>query len=433
MGLFDAFQFDPQSYDAGGLLARLRDQYQANQPSPLDNAQWPAGPQGNYGQTQNIAVGNYQMPVFGQGDPATIPTNAQPTSGPSSAPPQSPEPSIGDRLNGFFNGYANNKDRGVIGGLVGAISGAATGNAPENQTVKSLMSRGLDTNTAQIVARDPTLLRSVLPQLMGTGGQTNDIKEYEYAKREDPTLTFEKFISRKKAVNGEVGLTPIWGTGPDGKPAYIQPGKNGEAKLATLPTGFNIARDPIKVDAGTHFILLDPQTRQPVGQVPKDLQGKEAAEARGKAQGEAQVALPGAVSDAEQTTKKINDLLDHKGLDSIVGSFDQFRPAWSLSAEGKDALARYNQLKGTAFLQAYGLLRGGGAITEIEGVKAENAMARMDRSQSEGEFKAALKDFRDAVQVGLQKIRTRAGQGGQPDAASAAPAQNNLKQKYGLD
>lgn len=433
MGLFDAFQFDPQSYDAGGLLARLRDQYQANQPSPLDNAQWPAGPQGNYGQTQNIAVGNYQMPVFGQGDPATIPTNAQPTSGPSSAPPQSPEPSIGDRLNGFFNGYANNKDRGVIGGLVGAISGAATGNAPENQTVKSLMSRGLDANTAQIVARDPTLLRSVLPQLMGTGGQTNDIKEYEYAKRQGFKGTLDQWMAQKRAGAGEYSLTPVYGTNDKGETVLIQPGKSGTAIQTALPPGVKISAGVEKIDLGTQWGVLDKKSGQIIGYQPKDLQGKEAAEARGKAQGEAQVALPGAVSDAEQTTKKINDLLDHKGLDSIVGSFDQFRPAWSLSAEGKDALARYNQLKGTAFLQAYGLLRGGGAITEIEGVKAENAMARMDRSQSEGEFKAALKDFRDAVQVGLQKIRTRAGQGGQPDAASAAPAQNNLKQKYGLD
>lgn len=430
-GLFDAFQFSPTSYSgAGGLLSSLPSWLYQNQQGPGFGT--PDNPL-QYGQTSNEDIGGYKMPVFGQGDPATLPTNAQPTAGvPAQPAPQTEAPGIGDRLVAGLSSFAQGgRNGGLIGALTGGATGLASGVSPENQTVKALVARGLDASTAQTVARDPSLLRSVLPQLMGTAGQTEDIKNFQFAKREDPTLTFEKFMSRKKAVNGEFGLTPIWGTGPDGKPAYIQPGKNGEAKLATLPTGFNIARDPIKVDAGTHFILLDPQTRQPVGQVPKDLQGKEAAEARGKAQGEAQVALPGAVSDAEQTTKKINELLDHKGLDSIVGSFDQFRPSWTMGAEGKDALARYNQLKGTAFLQAYGLLRGGGAITEVEGVKAENAMARMDRSQSEDEFKAALKDFRDAVQVGLQKMRTRAGQGGQP--AAAAPVQNNLKQKYGLD
>lgn len=433
MGLFDGYQFSPSSFTgSGGLLSSLPSWLYQNQQGPGFGT--PDNPL-QYGQTSNEDIGGYKMPVFGQGDPATLPTNAQPTAGaPAQPAPQTEAPGIGDRLVAGLSSFAQGgRNGGLIGALTGAATGLASGVSPENQTVKALVARGLDASTAQTVARDPSLLRSVLPQLMGTAGQTNDIKEYEYAKRQGFKGTLDQWMAQKRAGAGEYSLTPVYGTNDKGETVLVQPGKSGTAIQTVLPPGVKISAGVEKIDLGTQWGVLDKKSGQIIGYQPKDIQGKEAAEARGKAQGEAQVALPGAVSDAEQTTKKINDLLDHKGLDSIVGSFDQFRPAWSLSAEGKDALARYNQLKGTAFLQAYGLLRGGGAITEIEGVKAENAMARMDRSQSEGEFKAALKDFRDAVQVGLQKIRTRAGQGGQPDAASAAPAQNNLKQKYGLD
>ncbi|MET4023048.1 hypothetical protein [Bradyrhizobium sp. S3.2.12] len=115
--------------------------------------------------------------------------------------------------------------------------------------------------------------------------------------------------------------------------------------------------------------------------------------------------MPGAISDAEQTKARIDELLKSEGLDSIVGPIDQFRPNWTLGDKGREALARYDQLKGAAFLQAYGLLRGGGAITDIEGKKAEQAMARLDRAQSEPEFRTALKDFRDAIGTGVSKLK----------------------------
>jgi flagellar protein FlgJ len=82
-----------------------------------------------------------------------------------------------------------------------------------------------------------------------------------------------------------------------------------------------------------------------------------------------------------------------------------------LGNEGRDALARFNQLKGKAFLQAYTTLKGGGQITEVEGQKAQDAMARMDRAQSEETFKQALTDFRDAVKTGIQKLKEKGGVG----------------------
>jgi flagellar protein FlgJ len=93
-----------------------------------------------------------------------------------------------------------------------------------------------------------------------------------------------------------------------------------------------------------------------------------------------------------------------------------------MGSQGRDALARYDQLKGKAFLQAYSTLRGGGAITEVEGEKATNALARLNRAQDEETARTALKDFRDVVQTGVQRLRERAG-GAQPQGGATTVPQ----------
>lgn len=431
MGMFDGFQFNPQSFGGGqqGLLSSLLSQAQ------YQNPQGPGfGTQDNplqYGQTSNVAVGNYQMPMFGQGDQAALPANAQPTSGATQQ--QQPDPSIGDRLNGFFSGYANNKDRGVIGGLVGAVTGLATGSAPENQTVKALVARGLDPATAQTIARDPSLLRAAIPQLMGSAGQTDDIKEYQFAKREDPTLTFDKFMQRKRSVSGEYGMQPIWGTGPDGKPAVMQLGKNGAAVASKMPEGFALSRDPIKVEGPTGTTILDPQTRQQVGFIPKDVSGAAKAKEIGEAEGQATVNLPTAIASAENTLKTIKQLREHPGKQNwgALGMGAMLPDMPGTDTRGFGALV--DQVKGQNFMTAFQSLKGAGAITEQEGAKAERAQARLDRAQSPKDFDIALKDLEDVVIAGMARARQKAGQGGQATSAAspAKPSVDDLLKKYG--
>ena len=428
-GLLD-YLYSPSTYGGdGGLLSRLT-------PSVATIPQSAGFPQADQPpQAAPMQVGNYQMPRMGNADlyqpqQAMTPPNATPTQG-QMAPQQAaaPQASFGDNLMAGLQGFSS-APGGLIPKLTGAIQGFSGGSAASNQTQQALIRRGLDPALAKTIVSDPSLLRAVLPHVLGQNGQTDDIKEYQFAKQEDPGLTFEKFMARKKSVSGEYGMQPIWGTGPDGKPAVLQLGKTGDAKQSVLPPGFSLARDPIKVEGPTGTTILDPQTRQPVQFIPKDVAGAAAQKERGEAQGQAQAALPGALADAERTKTNIDQLLNHEGLNSIVGSLDQYRPTWMLGEKGNDALARYKQLQGQAFLQAYNLLKGGGAITDIEGKKAEAAMARLDRAQSEDTFKEALKDFRDAIESGVAKLKAKAG-GASNAPAAAAPT--NLKSKYGLD
>lgn len=445
MGLFDGFQFDPQSYGGQeGLLAMLQrfQGAQNNQPSPLDNAQWPAGPVNNYGQTQNVAVGDYQMPQFGQApqpDPAALPPNAQPAQfqAPQQQAAQPESPGFGDHLMAGLSGFGSGgRNGGLIGALTSGASALASGVAPENQTVKALVARGLDPATAQTVARDPSLLRSVIPQLMGTAGKTDDIKEFEYARTQGFTGGLQEWMQRKRGGAGEYGMTPIWGVDKDGKPAIVQLGKGGDAKQSGLPEGFQLARDPIKVEGPTGTTLLDPQTRQPISFIPKDLKGAEVQKAQGEAQGAAIVNLPNTLAKSQQTLDVIDKMIDHPGRETATGLSGTLDPRNYLGGtDAKNFQIAAKQLEGKTFLEAFESLKGAGAITEMEGSKATAAIARLDRAQSDTEYLAALKELRVIITAGMERAKAKAAGGTSAPAAAAVPAAgpsvDDLLKKYG--
>jgi flagellar protein FlgJ len=59
-------------------------------------------------------------------------------------------------------------------------------------------------------------------------------------------------------------------------------------------------------------------------------------------------------------------------------------------------------------MDARQLLKGGGQITDFEGKKAENGIARMQRAQSPEEFKKGAIEYQEAVRAGVAKLRKKA-------------------------
>jgi hypothetical protein len=415
MAFFDGLTFNPQGFGGQGgglldLLKRAAEGYQQYQPQPQNMDAPP------------IAVGNYMMPRHGPASlyepqqktaDATMPPNAQPTQGQL---PQTPD--FGNRLQAGLEGFAAGP--GLLSKFMGLTQGLSTGQSPGNQTVQALVQRGLDPAIAQQVVRNPELLRGVLPHLMGASGQTDDIKEYQFAKKEDPSLTFDKFMARKKSVTGEYGMQPIYGTDAQGNTVVLQLGKSGDAKQSVLPPGVKLSTGVEKIDLGTHWGIIDKKTGNMVGQQAKDIVGKESAEERGKIQGQAQGELPAVELAAKRSISKIDEFLNDKGFDQVFGLLDQFRPNFTMDDDGRRALTRFNQMEGTAFLEGRSMLKGGGAITDFESKKAEAAFARLSRSLSESDAREALKDFKDAVNSGLEKLRAKAN-GGLPSTGGTAP------------
>lgn len=147
---------------------------------------------------------------------------------------------------------------------------------------------------------------------------------------------------------------------------------------------------------------------------------------QGKAAATAQIDLPKVESSAEYMVNLLDELKAHPGKSYAVGASSVAPILPGTPAAG--FMSRLEQVKGEQFLQAYQQLKGGGVITEIEGAKAEQAIARMNRAQSEAEFDTAVDDFKAAILRGVQGARAKAG-GGYPKITGPSQAQGGAVRK----
>ncbi len=152
--------------------------------------------------------------------------------------------------------------------------------------------------------------------------------------------------------------------------------------------------------------------------IQKDVSGQASLEAQGKAQGEAMAALPNTLATADIALKTIKDIRNHPGKQWGVGAVGALPGIPGTAQRGFVNLV--NQAKGQVFLQAYESLRGGGQISNIEGQKAEAAMARLDRAQSQKDFDAALDDIETIINAGVRNARTKAGAAAQAPGAQGS-------------
>jgi hypothetical protein len=212
----------------------------------------------------------------------------------------------------------------------------------------------------------------------------------------------------------EFGLNPVLGRDADGNIVVMQLGKDGTAVATKLPEG-------VTPDIGLKAF--------------EAAQGTALGKGAGEAQIGAQVALPGAAGLAEQVSSQINALKNDPHLDSMLGPIDSRLP--NTSEDAARVQGMMDQLQGGAFLQARQLLKGGGAITDFEGQKAEAAFVRMNAAQKPEDFKAALDEFNYFVQQGVAKLEAQArGQaptGGNGKAATHKfnPATGQIEQNGG--
>ena len=234
----------------------------------------------------------------------------------------------------------------------------------------------------------------------------------------------------------EFGLTPIPGTDADGNPVFIQPGKDGTINVMDLPEGFTPTPGVQKVDVGTGTALVNTKTGETLGVIPKDDRTPEREKAIGKAEGEtigdARVNLPYKRQSFDEVSSRVDAIVNDKALDELQGKFNQYKPDWWLSQEAVDVRAKIEQLGGDAFMEARQALKGGGQITDYEGQKAEQALARMQRAQSAEELRAGLREFQAHMKRGLGLLESIAAQGVPAQPAIPNDPDAALFEKYGL-
>jgi hypothetical protein len=95
-----------------------------------------------------------------------------------------------------------------------------------------------------------------------------------------------------------------------------------------------------------------------------------------------------------------------------------------------------DQLQGQQFMQAYETLKGGGQITEVEGRKATEAMARMNPRQTEESFLQGVSEFQNIVRAAKERASAKiqpAESPSTPAAESAAPRQRKTRPVAGFN
>lgn len=309
-----------------------------------------------------------------------LPPQSQPTAG--TLPGYGPQPQAGgigdwlrnnsNMLMGLGAGIAGGRDwgQGVSMGLQGAMAGRkADSTQSTQQAVYQAIYRATgDHNKALLAAQDPEARKFVMEQIYGP---------------------------KKPFSNIEFGNTKLpMVANPDGTFSLAIPGGLGAGGGA--PSGNDLINYLQSLDA----------------------EGKRknaAAEATGKVQGEAAAVLPTTLAKTDETLALIETLRTHPGRDLATGPA-AIAPAIPGTKQA-DYIALHKQATGQTFLQAFQSLKGAGAITEKEGEKATEAIARLDRAQSREGYETALNDLRDM----LRSARSRAGVIAGGKATPAAP------------
>lgn len=381
----------PNQLAMAGAPAQVGDH---NNPAAL--FQGLASPQG---QQQPIAP-----PQAPQGQP-------MPQGAPAAPPMAAPAPS-GGGIGGFLSNLLNPQDAG------------------KNQTISWLRQQGMDEGTATMFASSkPALQQYLLKRAEGGGGATAFDQRAQAAQQYglDPnTPDGRDFIltgnlPQARGGNAELGLQPQFGVDDQGNPALLQLGKDGKVVKSQMPPGVTLSKTPIKLDAGTEWILLDPITRQPVGRVPKDLAGAASQTAQGTAQGAAAFDLPRVEQNANQILDTLDKMKNHPGREGSTGFIEGLIP--SRTSEQVDFQSLVDQTKGQTFLQAFQSLKGGGAITDIEGAKATNAISRLGNQRlSDQDYLQAINDLEDVIKTGVARAQHQAGGGQMPNPGPGDPA-----------
>ena len=238
-------------------------------------------------------------------------------------------------------------------------------------------------------------------------------------------------------------------------PWYIQRGQDGKTVIDPAYAEFEkqkamFARPPAQPMAPVAY--QDPVTKQVVWGTITDARGKPAANFSPSIQGSIAGAKEGAKVAAEDAAKSAidaprvidnadtairlsNELLKHPGMPMAVGTSSILGIQHIPGTQAKDFMNRLDQVKGGAFLEAFNSLKGGGQITEVEGKKATDAIARMDNATSEEAFRAAVKDYQDIIRRGVNRVKMKAKPVApvsieQPGAVQS-PGIDDLLKKYG--
>jgi hypothetical protein len=146
--------------------------------------------------------------------------------------------------------------------------------------------------------------------------------------------------------------------------------------------------------------------------VGKKTATEKGAEVAGKTAAEAQIALPGGIADINQSMQVIKELRNHEGRKSIGwhGVTANIPPEMLRGSKAFAAVKLEDQLKARTFTDQVKTMVGMGALSNAEGSKITDAIARIDRGLPRDEYDAALDFIETTMKNGIDKMSQKAGQ-----------------------
>lgn len=290
-----------------------------------------------------------------------------------------------------------------------------TGTLPED---KRMQAQAFPQQFAQSLFKEPAK-----PQLVTVAGPDGNPMQKWVVPGESTGVDVGPAPSKESALPWYVKKTPEGRMMIDPAFAEFEKAKAASGRPVTpffqaVPTERGLMRFDAR--SGTFAPAMDAQGKPLVKSADSpELQGrlaesKEVGKTLGEERTKAQFDAPRVIDNAETAIKYSEELLKHPGFGVAVGKSAMLGTQKIPGTAGYDFINRLDQLKGGAFLEAFNTLKGGGQITEVEGKKATDAIARMDNATSEEEFKAAVKDYQDVIRRGMNRAKLRAGGKSQP-------------------
>lgn len=180
-------------------------------------------------------------------------------------------------------------------------------------------------------------------------------------------------------------------------------------------THMALKRAPTVMNLGGNLVVRDPNgggsESYPVTPKPEQMpefKGRQAAAVESaKDTAQAVSDMPGKEVSFERNMQQVSALKSHPGKKYALGAYAVLPDI--PGTEQKNFRVSLQQLKDTVFIENRQKLKGGGAITDFEGKKAENAEARLNDAQTEKAFDAALDDYTYWTTKGMEKLRIKAG------------------------
>lgn len=284
--------------------------------------------------------------------------------------------------------------------------------APDREMVAVLDDNG----NAVFVPRAQAAGRRPAPGFAGSSSVPASVQEWLYFQRLTPDQ--QRAYLLMKRAHPYINLGDVMAQPDPLAPGQVQ---------GQLPVGLPPQR---LVEGGTETLLPaapGQPSRTPAGE------GMERPEPRARdlpLTAEERAKAAQAATTATQTLRVIDGIVNHPALSAATGPL-----AWTQAIPGSpmyDFGTRVAQLQGRAFLQAFETLKGGGQITEVEGRKATDAIARLQSGMSPADVRAALGELREVVLTAQRRaaLRARGQREAPPEPEPDVPSETPRVRRY---